>query len=65
MFVLTLGLTTGALGVLHGLDATPDRRLELAALVGASLSATVTRYVGLKTWVFARRRRPAQALTSL
>jgi putative flippase GtrA len=64
VFVLTLGLTSGALGVLHGLDATPARPVELAALVAASLTATITRYVALKTWVFARRRAFAEALPS-
>src|SRR4051794_38415760 len=55
VFVLTLGLTTGALAVLHGLDANPPRSIELAVLVAATLTATVTRYVALRTWVFARR----------
>jgi putative flippase GtrA len=54
VFLLTLGLTSGALGVLHGLDPTPVRALELAVLVAASTVATVTRYVALRTWVFAR-----------
>jgi glycosyltransferase involved in cell wall biosynthesis len=57
VFVLTLGLTSGALGVLHGLDATPARWVELAVLVAASLVATITRYIALRTWVFARGRR--------
>jgi glycosyltransferase involved in cell wall biosynthesis len=56
VFVLTVLLTSGALGVLHGLDATPHRAVELAVLVAASLTATITRYVALKTWVFTRRR---------
>src|SRR4051812_4862048 len=54
VYVITLGLTTGALAVLHGLDPTPSRALETAVLVVASAGATVTRYVALKTWVFAR-----------
>jgi putative flippase GtrA len=54
VFVLTLGLTTGALAVLHGLDATASRALELAVLVVASGAATVTRYLALDAWVFAR-----------
>jgi putative flippase GtrA len=57
VFVLTLALTNGALLVLHGLDATPARRLELTVLVAASLTATITRYLALKTWVFTRRGR--------
>jgi len=47
-------LTSGALAVLHGLDRTPARGVELAVLVAASAAATVTRYVALRTWVFAR-----------
>jgi putative flippase GtrA len=58
VFILTLGLTTAALGVLHGLDAHPARPVELIVLVAASLVATITRYVALKSWVFARRRAP-------
>ena len=57
VFVLTLGLTTGALAVLHGLVADPPRALELAVLIAASTAATVTRYVALRSWVFARARR--------
>jgi glycosyltransferase involved in cell wall biosynthesis len=55
VFFLTLGLTSGALGVLHGLSAHPSHRLELGVLIVASTAATVTRYVALRTWVFARR----------
>ncbi|MBB4664537.1 bifunctional glycosyltransferase family 2/GtrA family protein [Conexibacter arvalis] len=55
VFVLTLALTSGALATLHGIDATPARWVELSVLVLASLAATVTRYVALKSWVFARR----------
>jgi putative flippase GtrA len=57
VFVLALGLTSGALAVLHGVDSTPARWVELGVLVAAGLVATVTRYVALRTWVFARRRR--------
>jgi len=61
VFVLTLALSNGALSVLHGIDATPPRGVELAVLVLGSALATVTRYVALKTWVFAHRRRAAAA----
>jgi glycosyltransferase involved in cell wall biosynthesis len=66
VFVLTLALTNGALAVLHGVDPHPARAVELTVLVAASLVATVTRYVALKTWVFARRgrRRPAPLVTT-
>jgi putative flippase GtrA len=59
VFVLTLALTSGALAVLHGLVAAPPRALELAVLIAASTVATVTRYVALRSWVFARARRHA------
>jgi putative flippase GtrA len=61
VFLLTVGLTSGALAVLHGLVPAPPRALELAVLVAASTVATVTRYVALRSWVFARRRRGAAA----
>jgi glycosyltransferase involved in cell wall biosynthesis len=57
VFILTLGLTSGALAVLHGLVAHPSRAVELAVLIAASTAATVTRYVALRSWVFARARR--------
>ncbi|MEA2420092.1 MAG: hypothetical protein QOE60_2298, partial [Thermoleophilaceae bacterium] len=56
VYVLTLGLTSGALAVLHGLDPGPDPVLELAVLVAAGICATVTRYMALRSWVFAPRR---------
>jgi glycosyltransferase involved in cell wall biosynthesis len=58
VYVLTLGLTTGALAVLHALDPAPSRTLELAVLLVATVCATVTRFVALRTWVFAHRRHP-------
>jgi glycosyltransferase involved in cell wall biosynthesis len=57
LFALTLALTNGALAVLHGLDRRPAHGLELAALVLATLAATVTRYVALRSWVFRPRLR--------
>jgi glycosyltransferase involved in cell wall biosynthesis len=57
VYVLTLGLTSGALAVLQRLDHTPSRALELAVLIAASVCATVTRYLALRTWVFGPRRR--------
>jgi putative flippase GtrA len=57
VFVLTLALTNSALAVLGGLAPSPPRAVELAVLVAANLAATVTRYVAMRTWVFAQRRR--------
>jgi len=59
VYVLTLGLTSGALLVLDALDASPSRALELTVLIAASGCATVTRFVALRSWVFARRARRA------
>jgi putative flippase GtrA len=59
VFALTLGLTAGALGVLHATVPDASRTIELAVLIAASLVATVTRYVALKTWVFSAAKQPA------
>jgi putative flippase GtrA len=53
VYVLTLGLTSLALATLHRIDPSPARWAELAVLLVASAAATVTRYVALRTWVFA------------
>jgi glycosyltransferase involved in cell wall biosynthesis len=63
VFAITLGLTSGALGVLETLDPSPARWLELAVLVAASALATVTRYVALRTWVFRDARRSGPVAT--
>ena len=52
VFLIALGLTNAALGVLHGLEPHPPRLVEAAVLVLANLAATVTRYYALATWVF-------------
>ena len=54
VFVLTLALTNGALPSCTG--STPPRRAAWSSrvLVAATLTATVTRYVALRTWVFSR-----------
>jgi putative flippase GtrA len=61
VFLLTLGLTAGALGVLHGVAPGAPRGVELAVLIVASLVATATRYVALKTYVFVAGRPAAPA----
>jgi putative flippase GtrA len=57
VYALTLGLTTASLASLHRVDASPPRGVELAVLVAASVLATVSRYVALRSWVFAAARR--------
>ncbi len=61
VYLLALALTAGALQLLRGLDPHPARLLEVTVLVLASAVATATRYVALRTWVFARAR-PGAAL---
>jgi putative flippase GtrA len=61
VFVIALGLTNGALTVLHGLDPRPARLIEAGVLVLANLAATVTRYIALATWVFRARPAPISA----
>jgi glycosyltransferase involved in cell wall biosynthesis len=57
VYVLTLGLTTVALASLHRIDPSPPRAIELAVLLVVGAAATVTRYIALRTWVFAAARR--------
>jgi putative flippase GtrA len=61
VFLLTLALTSAALDVQQAAAPRAPRLVELAVLVVASVCATVTRFVALRSWVFARRRvrRPA------
>jgi putative flippase GtrA len=56
VFLLTLGLTSAALDVQQAAAPHAPRLVELAVLLAASVCATVTRFVGLRSWVFARRR---------
>ena len=56
VFALGLGLTSGSLTMLHGLSAAPPLGVEVGALVGANLAATVLRFLLLRIWVFRSRR---------
>jgi glycosyltransferase involved in cell wall biosynthesis len=53
VYLLALGLTGGALRLLGALDRHPGRLLEVVILVTAGAVATMTRYVALRSWVFA------------
>jgi putative flippase GtrA len=60
VYLVALAITGGALDALLAIDPSPARVVEVTVLVIASVLATVSRYVALRTWVFARRvRRPA------
>jgi hypothetical protein len=56
IYLLALASTAGALELLRKLDPHPMHLLEAIVLVAASTAATVSRYVALRTWVFARAR---------
>jgi putative flippase GtrA len=60
VFGLGLALTSGSLAALTILVHQPARALELSVLVAANLAATVLRFVLLREWVFAARRRAAR-----
>jgi glycosyltransferase involved in cell wall biosynthesis len=64
VFLLALALTGGALDVLSQLDPRPSRAVEVAVLIAASTFATVSRFVALRTWVFARRPRQPGSLAT-
>ncbi len=55
VFGIGLGLTSGALALLHTV-VDPHRAVEVIVLVGANLLATVIRFVLLRGWVFHPRR---------
>ena len=61
VFGIGLGLTSGALAIVHALSAHPRRAVELGVLVLANLLATVVRFVLLRAWVFHPRRTASQA----
>jgi putative flippase GtrA len=59
VFGIGLGLTSGALAIVHALSAHPHRAIEVGVLVLANLIATVVRFVLLRSWVFHPRRTAA------
>jgi putative flippase GtrA len=63
VFVLALALTASSLRLLQALDPSPSHVVELAALIVASVLATVLRFILLRTWVF-RDQRAAPEATS-
>lgn len=65
VYLLALALTAGSLDLLRALDAHAPAIIEVTVLVAASAFATVTRYVALRTWVFARRARRPKTLQAV
>ena len=54
-FVLALAITSGALAGLTDVVRRPSAGLQVAVLIGASVVATLSRYVCLRRWVFGSR----------
>jgi putative flippase GtrA len=52
VFALTLGLSAGALALLHGVSSNPARWVETAVIAVATLVATVVKYLGMRYWMF-------------
>jgi putative flippase GtrA len=65
VYLLTLGLSSGAIDLLRAVDPQPGRGLEVAVLVTAGIGATLTRYAALKAWVFTRRAQEPSLARSL
>ena len=55
VFAIGLGVTSGSLWLVHAVTTTPGRFIEVFVLTAANLFVTVTRFVALRAWVFARR----------
>jgi putative flippase GtrA len=64
VFVLSVGLTGGALAVVNDVAPGSPRWLQAGVLAVASTGATVARYVALRTFVFARARRETVPITN-
>ncbi|ROO84023.1 GtrA-like protein [Actinocorallia herbida] len=54
-FLIGLGLSTGALALLHGLADRPSRGLEVAVVLVANALATLLRFLLMRVWVFGPR----------
>ena len=55
LFVLSLGVSSGALGLLHALAPSASRLTELTVLLLANLVAAIGRFVLMRVWMFRDR----------
>jgi putative flippase GtrA len=55
VFAVRLGVTSGALWLLHSGASGPGRWTEMVVLTVANLLVTVMRFVAMRLWVFTRR----------
>ncbi|HEY1971602.1 MAG TPA: GtrA family protein [Pseudonocardia sp.] len=56
LFFLSLGLTSGALGLLDVVAPGASQTAELVVLVAANTLGTIARFSLMRNWVFTRRR---------
>jgi putative flippase GtrA len=56
LFFLSLGLTSGALGLLNIVTPGASQTAELVVLVAANIVGTIARFSLMRNWVFTRRR---------
>ena len=55
VFAIGLTLTSGSLIVLHAINPSPSRSVEVTVLVLANIGATLLRFLLFRAWVFRRR----------
>ncbi|HEV7189303.1 MAG TPA: GtrA family protein [Blastococcus sp.] len=55
VFGLTLGMTSGALALLHSVWAHPARWVETLTVAMATLVATIVKYVAMRQWMFSSK----------
>jgi putative flippase GtrA len=66
VFLLSLAISSGALWLLHAVDTAPSNAVELAVVIAANLFATAVRYLALRNWVFAgKRKEPGRRASAL
>jgi putative flippase GtrA len=52
VFALTLGMTSGALALLHGVSSNPARWVETLVIAVATVITTLVKYVAMRRWMF-------------
>jgi putative flippase GtrA len=52
VFAVTLGFSSAALALLHGVSSHPGRWAETAVVAVATLAATLVKYLAMRRWMF-------------
>ena len=58
ILAVALVMTAVSLAVLHAVDPSAGRGVELAVLTAANVAATLVRFLLFRSWVFARKPHP-------